>query len=129
MKRQGNGPVEGDRHPAAKLTARVVEQLRLKAALVTTYREGFVTDAARKHRVTPAAISNALTGATWKCAGGPILKTKLNDRKKLPLKHTCPAGHDMTGENVRWWNRCDRPKPRRVCVSCEKKRRRDDAAA
>ena len=69
---RGVGQVRGERHPAAKLSAKFVHRLRRAGRRQGPGRFSFAAwrREARKvvhHSVSPAALSYALHGRTWRC--------------------------------------------------------------
>jgi hypothetical protein len=77
-RRLGIGQVEGETHPAAKMTAKYVRALRLRAASLrgTPKAVGFINREAEKKGVTRSAICAALYGDTWTSVPFALKKKK-----------------------------------------------------
>jgi hypothetical protein len=77
-RRLGIGQVQGETHPAAKMTAKYVKGLRQRAMSLkgTPKAVGFINREAEKMGVTRSAICAALYGDTWTSVPFALKKKK-----------------------------------------------------
>lgn len=92
--------VEGEGHPAAKLTEKAVRDLRRRARNKPSFR--FLRAEAERLKVTPTTIHNALRGKTWghvtrpRPFTGSLPASRPGIRKKV-----CKRGHPFDKKNTR----------------------------